>query len=94
MASLKKIENGTASDVISWNVSTARTMVFVDTSTSNDRLFTTIYPLPILRTPLPDKNKITDPITLLNKAYEALPPNDRDEMGFWDCTNKDGLEDE
>ena len=37
------------------------------------------------------KKKETDPITLLNRAYEALPPEDRDEMDVWDCTIKDGL---
>ena len=34
----------------------------------------------------------TDSIALLNKAYEALPPEDRDEMDVWDSTIKDGLE--
>jgi|GEM_PF-5005636 len=43
--------------------------------------------------PKPEKEE-NDPIVLLNKAYEALPPEDRDEMEIWDCTIKDGLEDE
>lgn len=35
-----------------------------------------------------------DPISLLNQAYKALRSEDRDEMEVWDCTIKDGLEDE
>lgn len=35
-----------------------------------------------------------DPIAMLNEAYFALDPEDRDEMDVWDCTLKDGLKDE
>ena len=94
MTNPKIIENGTAVETISWHVSTARAMISANTSTPAERWVATKFPpLPSISISEPDK-KETDPIALLNKAYEALPPEDRDEMDIWDCTIKDGLEDE
>ena len=92
MINLKKNENGTAADVISSHVSTARVMIPDNNCTSAERWLNLEFSqIPYM--PKPEKEE-NDPIVLLNKAYEALPPEDRDEMEIWDCTIKDGLEDE
>jgi len=92
MDDFKKIENGTGADIISWHFSTARVTVSPNTSTSNEGwLPMEFYPIPDVVIP---ENEGLDPIALLNRAYEALPPEERDEMELWDCTIKDGLDEE
>lgn len=88
----------TPAELITSHLCTAISTIPINTSTGESSNPSELVIIPFNQfapnlTHIVDKEEVA-PIAMLNEAYSALNPDDRGEMDIWDCTLKDGLEDE